>query len=157
MPKDKMNKPQKFYRKDFSRLGEVEMYDWIQGLGIIETYAQQDFIRKLAAWGFHFPDEKTKISDKRPKPVRCEKAEIVTLLNVSYQEKDDAINHPSHYCLGGIEVIDAIEAWGLGYHLGNVVKYIARADHKGEALIDLQKGAWYLDREIKRREGGEGK
>lgn len=46
--------------------------------------------------------------------------------------KDEAVNHPSHYAGGGIEVIDALEAWNLDFHLGNVVKYIARAGLKGE-------------------------
>jgi len=64
----------------------------------------------------------------------------------------DAVNHPQHYTFGGIEVIDALEAWQLGYHLGNVVKYVVRADHKGKALEDLKKARWYLDREIARRE-----
>jgi hypothetical protein len=65
----------------------------------------------------------------------------------------DEVNHPSHYTLGGIEVIDAIEAWDLGFHLGNCVKYVARAGKKDAAktLEDLRKARWYLDREIARR------
>ena len=58
------------------------------------------------------------------------------------------VNHPSHYNKGKIEVIDVIEAWKLGFNLGNVVKYVARADNKGERLEDLQKALWYLQREI---------
>jgi hypothetical protein len=65
---------------------------------------------------------------------------------------DDAVNHPKHYTLGGVEVIDAIEAWQLGFHLGNCIKYIARADHKGTRLQDLKKAKWYLDRAIARAE-----
>lgn len=60
------------------------------------------------------------------------------------------VDHPSHYNVGGIEVINAIEAWQLGFSLGNAVKYIARAGHKGEAVEDLMKARWYLDREINR-------
>jgi hypothetical protein len=59
------------------------------------------------------------------------------------------VNHPDHY--GGdtiYEAIKVIEAWGLGFHLGNVVKYISRADRKGNAVEDLAKARWYLDREI---------
>lgn len=63
----------------------------------------------------------------------------------------DLVNHPPHYKQGGIETIDFIEAKGLNYHLGNTVKYITRADHKGTALQDLQKARWYLDREIAKR------
>ena len=60
----------------------------------------------------------------------------------------DNVNHPAHYKVGGIETIDFIEAKGLSYHLGNVVKYIARADNKGNREEDLLKARWYLNREI---------
>lgn len=66
--------------------------------------------------------------------------------------KPDLINHPPHYTYGGIETIDVIEAWNLNYHLGNALKYISRADHKGSKLSDLRKARWYLDREISRLE-----
>lgn len=61
---------------------------------------------------------------------------------------EDAVNHPAHYKIGGIETIDFIEAKKLNYNLGNVVKYIARADHKGLRKQDLEKAKWYLEREI---------
>ena len=60
----------------------------------------------------------------------------------------DTVNHPPHYKVGGVETIDFIEAKGLNYHLGNVVKYITRADHKGDRLENLKKAQWYLAREI---------
>lgn len=69
----------------------------------------------------------------------------------------DAINHPTHYHKdSGVEVIDAIEAWGLGFSLGNAVKYIARAGHKDVAaeLQDLKKARWYLERAIANIEKG---
>lgn len=64
----------------------------------------------------------------------------------------ETVNHPSHY--GGdsvYEAIKVIEAWGLGFCLGNAVKYIARAGKKNPERIveDLQKARWYLDREIR--------
>ena len=62
------------------------------------------------------------------------------------------MNHPPHYTVGGLEVIDFIEAKQLSYHLGNVVKYIVRAGHKGDALQDLQKARWYLERAIQKAE-----
>lgn len=62
-----------------------------------------------------------------------------------------AVNHPQHYARGGLEAIDAIEAFGLNFHLGNVLKYVVRADAKGKATEDLKKAAWYLAREIDRR------
>ena len=60
----------------------------------------------------------------------------------------DMVNHPPHYQLGGVEVVVAIEAWKLGYHEGNAVKYIARAKHKGKELEDLKKARWYINRKI---------
>ena len=58
------------------------------------------------------------------------------------------VNHPPHYKAGGIETIDFIEAKKLGYNLGNVVKYVSRAELKVDKLEDLQKARWYLNREI---------
>ena len=61
-----------------------------------------------------------------------------------------AVNHPSHYNQGSIEVIAAIDDWKLGFSLGNAVKYIARAGHKLNAIEDLEKAKWYIDHEIER-------
>lgn len=61
---------------------------------------------------------------------------------------DDKVNSPSHYKVGGIETIDFIEAKQLGYHLGNVIKYISRADHKDDKLENLKKAQWYLNRAV---------
>jgi succinate dehydrogenase/fumarate reductase flavoprotein subunit len=60
----------------------------------------------------------------------------------------DPVNRPAHYTAGGIETIDFIEAKKLNYNIGNVVKYLTRADHKGNKLEDLRKAQWYLTREI---------
>ena len=65
---------------------------------------------------------------------------------------DDSISGPKHYTHGRIEPIEVIEDWRLGYCLGNVIKYIARADHKGSRISDLKKARWYLDCEIARSE-----
>ena len=65
----------------------------------------------------------------------------------------DAVNHPPHYKAGGIETIDYIEAKQLGYHIGNVVKYVSRAGVKSDCPIeDLKKARWYLDRYITKLE-----
>lgn len=67
-----------------------------------------------------------------------------------------AIDHPAYYKQGGIEAIDVIEAWNLGFCLGNTVKYIARAGRKtSDDLQDLKKAMWYLNREIRKRESDE--
>lgn len=67
--------------------------------------------------------------------------------------KSEAVNHPAHYTFGKLEVIDVIEDWRLGFHEGNVVKYVARAEHKGKQLEDLKKALWYLNRRIEQLEG----
>jgi hypothetical protein len=76
----------------------------------------------------------------------------VSTSNKSINSKADMVNHPPHYKAGGIETIDFIEAKNLGYNLGNVVKYVSRADLKGNKLEDLQKAKWYLDRAISKLE-----
>lgn len=62
------------------------------------------------------------------------------------------IDHPDHYNQGKFEAIDVIEDWKMNFHLGNAVKYIARAgkkkiEHRNE---DLEKAIWYIRREIER-------
>ena len=58
------------------------------------------------------------------------------------------INKAKHYNTSRFEVIDVIEEWELGFHLGNVIKYIARHKYKGSAKKDLQKAEYYLKRYI---------
>jgi hypothetical protein len=67
---------------------------------------------------------------------------------VTPSDTPDMVNSPPHYKSGGIETIDFIEAKNLNYNLGNVVKYITRADLKGNRKQDLKKAMWYLQREI---------
>lgn len=68
--------------------------------------------------------------------------------NIAY---NDAVNHPSHYTDGNIEVIDFIEDKKLGFHLGNAIKYIARAGKKDptKKTEDIRKAVWYLERYLK--------
>lgn len=67
------------------------------------------------------------------------------------QSADDPVNHPPHYTAhpSGVECIQITEH--MNFNLGNAVKYIWRADLKADAIEDLRKAAWYLDREIRRR------
>lgn len=60
------------------------------------------------------------------------------------------VDHPSHYnnSPSGVECIDVVEH--MNFNRGNAIKYIWRAGDKGEAITDLQKARWYLDREIER-------
>ena len=85
--------------------------------------------------------------------VPCKINENPSLYHCGYQlmkkQIKEKVNHPQHYHAdSGIEVIDAIELWQLGFHLGNVVKYVSRSNLKGNKLEDLQKAQWYLNRAI---------
>lgn len=64
---------------------------------------------------------------------------------------NDNVNHPKHYTShpSGIEVIEITEH--MNFCLGNVIKYVLRADLKHDAIEDLEKARWYLDRELARR------
>lgn len=64
----------------------------------------------------------------------------------------ETVDHPKHYNShpSGIEAIEICRH--MGFSLGNVVKYVIRAPHKGSQLEDLRKARWYLDDEIKRLE-----
>jgi hypothetical protein len=71
-------------------------------------------------------------------------------------ENKEHVNHPEHY--GGknneYEAIKVIDAWELGFSLGNTIKYISRAGKKGKdkELQDLRKGLWYLEHHIEQLE-----
>ena len=74
---------------------------------------------------------------------------------MSNSKQKDPVDHPPHYNIGAYEVIDVIEDWRLGFHLGNAVKYIARAGRKDPAkeAEDLRKAIWYIERHIIYRKG----
>jgi len=66
----------------------------------------------------------------------------------------EAVNHPKHY--GGkdnpLEVINIINHYKLNFELGNLIKYVLRADNKGNRKQDLQKALWYLQYELNKDE-----
>lgn len=66
-------------------------------------------------------------------------------------DNGSAVEHPTYYNAGRIEVIDFIEDQNLGFHLGNAVKYICRAGKKDpdKTSEDLKKAIWYIERYIK--------
>ena len=70
--------------------------------------------------------------------------------------KPEAVHHPAHYQSCGLETIQVIDAFGLGFCLGNVVKYVLRSDLKGAPIEDLEKAAWYLNHEIEARKRKKG-
>ena len=66
--------------------------------------------------------------------------------------QNDAVNHPAHYNRhpSGVEAIQVTEHFN--FCIGNAIKYLWRCDEKGKALEDLKKAAWYIEREIERRQ-----
>ena len=60
----------------------------------------------------------------------------------------EKVKHPQHYNQGKYEPIDVIKDWNLNFNLGNAIKYIARAEHKGNFKEDLEKAIFYLKHEI---------
>lgn len=124
--------------------------DWSNGFFVRDDFGSNE----LFAW----TDGEWDRSAREPD----ESQSVLGILNGVLEEEreargDDLVDHPSHY--GGAdnpyEAIKVIEAWELGFHLGNAVKYIARAGRKdpSKTVEDLRKARWYLDREIERLEG----
>jgi hypothetical protein len=70
----------------------------------------------------------------------------------SHKVNHDPVNHPKHYTNhpSGIECIQITEH--MGFNLGNAIKYIWRSDLKNDAIEDLKKAVWYVQREIDKRE-----
>ena len=97
----------------------------------------------------------SKVPKKKEEVVKTEEEVVKAKEEQGIRIEHDAVNHPSHYTRGNIEVIDFIEDQQLPYHLGNVIKYIARAGYKGDKLEDLKKARWYLDRYINEVMGNE--
>lgn len=110
-------------------------------------------IRGTGVWCAECRKEKPWI--KRPE--RKELQPVAPSLEIVIQKPEEKVHHPAHY--GGdttYETIKVIEAWGLGFHLGNAVKYISRAGKKNpdELVTDLEKAKFYLDRAIDIAKGG---
>ena len=114
-------------------------------------YSQRWILKKQLASGVGLASLKA----RRGRPRKVIKLDMTSLPPMpKFEPKPDVVNRPPHYTDGGIEVIDFIEAKRLGYHLGNVVKYICRAGKKGtnNGMEDLRKAQWYLKRAIERNE-----
>ena len=129
------------------------------GVSKATAYKQKWLLKKQLASGVDLSS--LKVRRGRPRKVKLiDLSKAGSPLNTpdpkmpNFTPKHDLVNHPAHYTDGGIEVIDFIEATRLGYHPGNVVKYIRRAGKKGtnNGLEDLRKAQWYLKRAIERNE-----
>ena len=101
--------------------------------------------KALAGHDFGFGDvseQEDDVMEKKKGCKRCGKEKAC-------KPKKEKVNSPTHYNTGRIEVIDAIEDWNLGFNDGNAIKYIARHKHKGNAIQDIKKAIWYLERHVK--------
>jgi hypothetical protein len=79
--------------------------------------------------------------------------ESLVKTDVSTTADTDPVNHPSHYTFGHFEVIDVLQDWFPSSPLlWQVVKYVARAQHKGNMLQDLKKAQFYLNKAIEQLE-----
>jgi len=76
----------------------------------------------------------------------------LTLLEMTREVKD-MVNHPQHYKGKKFEVIDIINDYSLNFELGNAIKYILRADRKGNRKQDIEKAIWYLNHELSKFKG----
>jgi hypothetical protein len=77
------------------------------------------------------------------------KVQAVSMSHDQWNTEEDPVEHPAHYCKGGIECIDAIRASMskdafAGYCKGNLMKYVWRYEHKGKRVEDLKKAQVYL-------------
>jgi hypothetical protein len=123
------------------------------GVGVSYVYTVMSKAKKKAEvsdLAFQLTQGRSKMRGRPPMRMRTV---AIGLSDFSVKDRmkqvaKDNVNHPEHYKMGGIETIDFIEAKSLGYHLGNVVKYVTRADHKGNRLEDLKKAQWYLNRAV---------
>jgi hypothetical protein len=133
--------------------------DLVKHLGVSKVYAYNLLssarkklrMEKLPRGGWRLKPRMQSTTTLAVSPAVAKLAEqVVQVENLiaKHYPTEDTINHPAHYKVGGVETIDFIEAKNLSYHLGNVVKYISRADHKGSRLENLKKAQWYLEREI---------
>lgn len=138
--------------KHFIKLANLAMMlrDEVHGINEHEYTVLEEAYHKA----FPFDDEA--LSDQLD-TAECMLSDLISLTNALGEEEKtddsgstDPVNHPSHYTYSSIEPIDAIEAWQLPYHLGNVVKYVSRAGHKDKSktLEDLKKASWYLSRYV---------
>jgi hypothetical protein len=97
------------------------------------------------------PEKKAQFKSPRSRLIK-DLFEMKSALDV-IESKKDVVNHPPHYKTGGVETLDFIEAKDLNYRLGNVIKYVSRAGKKdgSDPVQDLEKAAFYLNREIAAR------
>lgn len=96
--------------------------------------------------------DRWQIMNNTVKPLQEQVNNLLRELTILQDDKTDMVNSPPHYTAhpSGIECIQVTEH--MSFNVGNAVKYLWRCDLKGDALEDLKKARFYVEREIKRRE-----
>ena len=125
-------------------------FELIGPYGLIDIKDDRGDVVYMSQWRFEQVNEELeaiKLLDETEEQPQSKKVPVAVTLG-----EYERVNHPKHYTAGKYEVIDVIEDWNLGFNLGNVIKYIARAEHKDNKLEDLKKAKWYLEREIQNLE-----
>ena len=135
-------------------------WKYLESIGLDHIYnsafesgsARQAFLirQDSANWINHMPS--FRLSNVRIKQMDDAKAGWLEIIGTKPDAAEDNVNHPSHYTShpSGVEVIQITEH--MGFCLGNAIKYILRCDEKHDAIEDLKKAVWYLEREIAKRE-----
>lgn len=77
----------------------------------------------------------------------------IIIADIPEPVKVDLVNSPPHYQGNKFEVIDIIDDFGLSFNTGNAIKYILRAEKKGNKKQDLLKAIWYLEHELNKLNG----
>mgnify|MGYP004629327577 CR=1 FL=1 len=121
-------------------------------VGLKHGEASEDAVEIFGATDMPSAPADLRVADPQEQ-TQAEQTQAQTPVQAPEQkEKDgrfDPVDNPAHYCEGRTYMpIDVIEDWELGFNLGNCVKYVARAGRKGDALEDVKKARFYLDREI---------
>jgi hypothetical protein len=126
--------------------------------GIYVTDTVAEFAaRKIKASDYEIRDALVRLTQRGELEIRSDWTVVIPNNNGAHgslgaapKEDFDPVNKPKHYASGKIQPIEAIEDWGLGYNLGNCIKYLSRAGKKDKAKEkeDLQKALFYLSREI---------
>lgn len=139
-------------------------YEQVGILADMRQVSRSQMEQHLAELGVEVPEKPKR--GRKPGTKTTKKAPAKTLEKVKQDlvkcdsaPVDDPVNHPSHYTAGGVECIDAIEAALIGYKdpvkawlIGQVIKYVWRAPLKGNALEDMKKARFYLDRAINKED-----
>lgn len=136
-------------------ISKKDMATWLRDHGetVDKRYFREPPVRKSKPKEREEAMEEKTVTEVTEAPHRADIDTVVTPAVITVPTPD-MVNHPPHYTDGGIETLDFIEAKGLGYCLGSVVKYVSRAGKKDPAkkLEDLKKAQFFLNRYIAREE-----